>query len=286
MSCYPQKLGAERLPWCAPAGWSCVLCVLQGHHPALQGDPAAEAGAQAGAQAREGQMPEQRGWTLSPAGGAQREQAAGEEALSTGTGLTGTRGALVHSPNLILPNSSLSLLAFQRVGILTGRMALAQPPSLLVSAGQGQRRCVWGRSVLTLHTGQGLPPVLCACLGSACGDGAQSTARRDLLLHSQGTQSSVGPLGIRNTCSGVYRDQAREMNSVLPAGTPWSCGGGLGDRGYTGTCGQAAFLAQDVPHCTAVPAPPRGIPLTSNALERPAARGWCVPALGRLTTSP
>lgn len=49
-----------------PAGWNRVLCVcvLQGHHPAVQGDPAAEAGAQA----REGQMPEQRGWTLSPAG--------------------------------------------------------------------------------------------------------------------------------------------------------------------------------------------------------------------------
>lgn len=47
-----------------PAGWNCVLCVLQGHHPAVQGDPAAEAGAQA----REGQVPEQRGWTLSPAG--------------------------------------------------------------------------------------------------------------------------------------------------------------------------------------------------------------------------
>lgn len=69
----------------------------------------------------------------------------------------------------------------------------------------------------------------------------------------------------------------------------WSCGGGLGEvfsEVTTGTCGQAAFLAQDVPHYTAVPALPQGILLTSNVLERPAARGWCVPALGRQTTSP
>lgn len=96
----------------------------------------------------------------------------------------------------------------------------------------------------------------------------------------------MGRLGIRNTCFGVYRDQAREMNSVLlelPGAVEedW-----VFSEVATGTCGQAAFLAQDVPHYAAVPALPQGIPLTSNVLERPAARGWGVPALGRQTTSP
>lgn len=135
--------------------------------------------------------------------------------------------------------SSLSLLAFQRVGILTGRMALTQPPSVLVSPGQGQRKSGW-REV----SADPALRVLCVCLGTRCGDGAQSAAHRDLLLHSQGTESSVGRLGIRNTCFGVYRDQAREMNSVLPAGTTWSCGGGLGEALGEVTAGTRGRVAE------------------------------------------
>lgn len=73
------------------------------------------------------------------------------------------------------------------------------------------------------------PGAVCLPGNQVWRQGAQSTARRDLLLHPQGTQSSVGRSGISNTCFGVYRDQAREMNSVLPAGTTWSCGGGWDD---------------------------------------------------------
>lgn len=98
--------------------------------------------------------------------------------------------------------------------------------------------------MLTPHTGRGLHRVLCVFLGTRCGDGAQSTAHRDLLLHSQGTESSMGRLGIRNICFGVYRDQAREMNCVLPAGTTWSCGGGLGEAFSEVTAGTRGRVAE------------------------------------------
>lgn len=60
-----------------------------------------------------------------------------------------------------------------------------------------------------------LPAAVCLPRNQVWRQGAQSMAHRDLLLHSQETGSSAGRLGIRNTCFGVYRDQAREMNSVL-----------------------------------------------------------------------
>lgn len=125
-------------------------------------------------------------------------------------------------------------------------MALTQPPPLLVSPGQGQRKSVWREVSTDPARGPGPSP------GAAClpwnlvwRQGAQSTAHRDLLLHSQGTESSVGRWGTRNTCFGAYRDQAREMNAVLPAGTTWSCGGGLGEglsEMAAGTRGPVATL--------------------------------------------
>lgn len=126
-------------------------------------------------------------------------------------------------------------------------MALAQPPSLLASPGQGQREPVWREvSADPAHGAGPSPGAVCLPRNRVWRQGAQSTAHRGLLLHSQGTESSVGRLGIRNTCFGACGGQAREKNSVLPAGTTWSCGGGgLGEAlgGVTaGTRGPVAAL--------------------------------------------